>query len=330
MIHENSKNVKMTEPDLENILQVLPNEWQPHIKLFNEAADPAVDGELTILLNQQPKHYFLEFKRIHRKESLVHYAQADSKRQRILVCNTLSIYLREICSDLNVNYIDESGNIRIVDDSIYIIIQGQKAVPAKSIATMTTGIVKCLFAFFAEPELLNAPYTLIAERANISLGMVNKTMTFLLNNKHIAQQSTQRRFLDIQNLQYEWLISYLQKVAPKIQAITCPLPEHWESVPLTQGDLWASEVAAMQLTDYLIPQELLLFAQNLRPEKYPLSKNQNSKLQMKKAFWGKELNISQNAFALLTVAELLLSKDGRNRELAEMINDKYLHLTKLP
>ena len=320
----------MTELNLENILQVLPNEWQPHIKLFNKAENPAIDGELTILLNQQPKHYFLECKHIHRKESLIHYAHSNPNQQRILVCNTLSTYLRDVCSELNVNYIDESGNIRIVDDSTYILIQGQKAVPSKTIATMTTGIVKCLFAFFAEPALLNAPYTLIAERADISLGMVNKTMSFLLNNKHIAQQSTQRRFLDIQNLQYEWLISYLQKVALKIPSISCPLPEHWESVPLAKGDLWAGEVAATQLTDYLIPQALLLFAQNLRPEKYPLSKNQSAKLQIKKAFWGKELNISQNAFALLTVAELLLSKDGRNRELAEMINDKYLHLTKLP
>ena len=320
----------MKEPDLESILQVLPNEWQPQIKLFNTASDTGCDGELTIQLNQKTKHYLLAFKQIHRKESLVHYSHAHSNKQRILVCNPLSTYLRDICTELNVNYIDESGNIRITDDSTYILIQGQKAVASKAIATMTTGIVKCLFAFFAEPALLNAPYTLIAERADISLGMVNKTMSFLLKNKHIAQQSTQRRFLDIQNLQYEWLLSYLQKVALKIPAITCPQPEHWENVPLAKGDLWAGEVAATQLTEYLIPQALLLFAQNLRPEKYPISKNQNSKLQMKKAFWGKELNISQNAFALLTIAELLLSKDGRNREVAEMINDKYLHLTKLP
>ena len=320
----------MKEPDLESILQVLPNEWQPHIKLFNKAENPAIDGELTILLNQQPKHYFLEFKQIHRKESLVHYTHTDLKKRCILVCNALSAYLREICIDLNVNYIDESGNIRIVDDSTYILIQGQKAVPSKTIATMTTGIVKCLFAFFAEPSLLNEPYSLIAERAGISLGMVNKAMTFLIENKHIAHQSTPRRFLDVQTLQYEWLISYQQKVAPKIPSIACPPPENWESVPLNAGDIWAGEVAAAQLTNYLIPQDYLLFTQSMRPEKYPISKNHNAKLRMKKAFWGKELSISQNAFALLTVAELLLSNDGRNRELAEMINDQYLHLTKLP
>ena len=197
---------------------------------------------------------------------------------------------------------------------------------------MTTGIVKCLFAFFAEPTLLNAPYTLIAEQADISLGMINKTMNFLTSHKHIALQSTQRRFLDIQNLQYEWLNSYLEKVAPKIPFISWPPPENWENITLGQGDLWTGEVAATQLTDYLIPQEFMLFTQNMRPEKYSVSKNRNSTsvLNVKKAFWGKELNISQNAFALLTVAELLLSKDGRNREVAEMINDKYLHLTKLP
>ena len=320
----------MKEPDLESILQVLPNEWQPQIKIFNTPSDSGFDGELTIQLKQQSRHYFLEFKQIHRKESLVHYSHTNPNKQSILVCNTLSTYLRDICTELNVNYIDESGNIRIADDSTYILIQGRKAVASKAIATMTTGIVKCLFAFFAEPELLNAPYTHIAERADISLGMVSNTINFLINNNHIAYKSTQRRFLDIQNLQYEWLISYLQKVAPKISSIACPPPENWKSVPLGQGDLWAGEVAAAQLTDYLIPQDYLLFTQNMRPEKYPISKNHNAKLRMKKAFWGKELRISQNAFALLTVAELLLSKDGRNRELAEMINDKYLHLTKLP
>ena len=155
-------------------------------------------------------------------------------------------------------------------------------------------------------------------------------MTFLIENKHIAHQSTPRRFLDVQTLQYEWLISYQQKVAPKIPSIACPPPENWESVPLNAGDIWAGEVAAAQLTNYLIPQDYLLFTQSMRPEKYPISKNHNAKLRMKKAFWGKALSISQNAFALLTVAELLSSNDGRNRELAEMINDQYLHLTKLP
>ena len=75
----------MTELNLENILQVLPNEWQPQIKLFNKAENPAIDGELTILLNQQPKHYFLECKHIHRKESLIHYAHSNPNQQRILV-----------------------------------------------------------------------------------------------------------------------------------------------------------------------------------------------------------------------------------------------------
>ncbi len=329
MIHENYKSVKMTEPSLESILKVLPNEWQPQINHSNTVDGP--NAELIIKLNQRDTHYFLEFKQIHRKESLIHYAHTDLHNRCILVCNPLSAYLRKICMELDVNYIDESGNIRIVDDSTYILIQGKnKAVASKAIATMTTGIVKCLFAFFAEPELLNAPYTLIAERADISLGMVNKTMNFLINNNHIAHKSTQRRFLDIQNLQYEWLISYVQKVAPKMSSIACPPPENWESVPLGQGDLWAGEIAAAQLTEYLIPQDFLLFTQNMRPERYPVSKNHNSKLRIKKAFWGKELCISQNAFALLTVAELLLSKDGRNHELAEMLNDQYLHLTKLP
>ncbi|WP_219722521.1 type IV toxin-antitoxin system AbiEi family antitoxin [Salinivibrio kushneri] len=48
------------------------------------------------------------------------------------------------------------------------------------------------------------------------------------------------------------------------------------------------------------------------------------------AFWGKALDININAKALLAVAELLASRDSRNKEVAERINEQYLHLKTLP
>ncbi|WP_331253299.1 type IV toxin-antitoxin system AbiEi family antitoxin [Vibrio anguillarum] len=49
-----------------------------------------------------------------------------------------------------------------------------------------------------------------------------------------------------------------------------------------------------------------------------------------KPFWGESLKIGQPALALLTMAELLLSKDARNREVAYLINDKYGEFNTLP
>lgn len=194
---------------------------------------------------------------------------------------------------------------------------------------MTIGIMKCLFALFAEKDLINETYANIASKADISVGMVTKAMKYLIENNHIVKNKRQRRFLHEPELRYEWLKSYNHILARYHQMTTYPPVDNWEDILLQPGDVWGGEVAASQLTKYNRPHEMLLFSRH-QPVKYSIGHKELPPLKVVKPFWGESLKIGQSALALLTMAELLLSKDARNREVAYLINDKHVKLNQLP
>lgn len=199
----------------------------------------------------------------------------------------------------------------------------------KSHQFMTIGIMKCLFALFAEKDLINETYANIASKADISVGMVTKAMKYLIENNHIVKNKRQRRFLDELELRYEWLKNYDRILARYHQLTTYPPVDNWEDILLQPGDVWGGEVAAAQLTKYNRPHEMLLFSRH-QPVKYSIGHKELPPLKVVKPFWGESLKIGKSALALLTMAELLLSKDERNREVAYLINDKHVKFNQLP
>ncbi|UYI47689.1 type IV toxin-antitoxin system AbiEi family antitoxin [Vibrio natriegens] len=90
----------------------------------------------------------------------------------------------------------------------------------------------------------------------------------------------------------------------------------------------------MRLPVLLQPYELQLFTFEPLQKKLALLKaakpDPAGRLWLVPAFWGKGLDINIKAKALLAVAELLASSDSRNKEVAELINEQYLHLKTLP
>lgn len=93
------------------------------------------------------------------------------------------------------------------------------------------------------------------------------------------------------------------------------------------------EVAASKLTDYLTPEHALLYTRLPLQQKireYRARPDERGNLTLATPFWGELLEITPFALALLSTAELLTSNDSRNQEVAEIINDQYLHLKQLP
>ncbi|MFV0574188.1 MAG: type IV toxin-antitoxin system AbiEi family antitoxin, partial [Vibrio sp.] len=158
---------------------------------------------------------------------------------------------------------------------------------------------------------------------------VTKAMKYLIENNHIVKNKRQRRFLHEPELRYEWLKNYDHILARYHQLTTYPPVDNWEDILLQPGDVWGGEVAAAQLTKYNRPNEMLLFSRH-QPVKYFIGHKELPPLKVVKPFWGESLKIGKSALALLTMAELLLSKDGRNREVAYLINDKLVKFNQLP
>ena len=304
----------------------LPSEFNAVYTLGEMGGRP----QLKMTVNGQPITFNIFYAHIHRKESIKIYLKRRPKANDILFCNHLSDYLRQLCHDSNINYADDSGNVRVMTGDICILIGNRPPIKQnKSHQFMTIGIMKCLFALFAEKDLINETYANIASKADISVGMVTKAMKYLIENNHIVKNKRQRRFLNEPELRYEWLKSYGHILAHYHQVTTYPPVDNWKDILLQPGDVWGGEVAATQLTKYNHPHELLLFSRH-QPVKYSIGHKELPPLKVIKPFWGKSLKIGQPALALLTIAELLLSKDARNREVAYLINDKYGEFHTLP
>ncbi|EKO3501711.1 hypothetical protein LG861_003907 [Vibrio fluvialis] len=292
--------------------------------------DGAQSGVLSLQLDGMEHKFKCQFKHIYRKESLVSFQQSVGL-DTVLLCGALSDFLVAQSKALSLNFIDLKGNARIVRKGCYILIQSPPEVPIQLpvSASMTPGVVRCVFALYAESSLLQSSYQHIAEKSGVSLGMVAKTMTYLKTNQYLSSTKSNRRLLNLDQLLYKWLLGYKRCIVEKSQRIRLPTPKRWEDIPVTSDATWGGEVSACQLTEYLNPQELLLFSETA-PKNYPIAPDNVMTFFWSKPFWGKTLVLSEQAKALLATGDLIASQDGRNREVAALLNEKYLNIKTLP
>ncbi|OOE36753.1 hypothetical protein BZG05_00295 [Salinivibrio kushneri] len=296
---------------------------------------PYTDAEVTLTVHGQCYSFSAEIKRIHRKESLSALLGA-ARSDNLLVCNRLTTHLADFCTENAINFIDEAGNARVSFNGLNLWIEGKNltenhlAIPQP--AKPGLGFMKLLFALLVQEDVLHLPFRTIAEMANISLGMVSKGFKYLEAEKLVSMGST-RRILDKEALYQIWIEHYRTVLRPKLGGLKLVAPDDWRDIPLTSKDCWGGEAAADELTRYLQPYELQLFTFEPLQKKLALLKakpDASGRLWVVPAFWGKALDININAKALLAVAELLASRDSRNKEVAERINEQYLQLKTLP
>ncbi|NCO82678.1 MAG: hypothetical protein GW882_11070 [Thiomicrospira sp.] len=145
----------------------------------------------------------------------------------------------------------------------------------------------------------------------------------------MREKNGKYQFTDKQTLIYEWLLGYKQRLAPKLQVWRLPPPKRWELINQPSNSLWFGEVAATQRGFMNHPQTLKLFAFD-KPKGYAIGNPELPKLQVVAPFWNHELEINEKGQILLTIADLLTDEDGRLKEIAEEMNERYLHLKKLP
>lgn len=326
----------MEQQILSQALDALPE----HIEIIDihyqnaDARGRDVDATVTLKIAGETRTFDTDVKRIHRKATLDAFLQTQRQRETLLICNPLSAFLRQYSEEKGINYLDEAGNAHIVQPGFFLHIEGKKRkhIPDTR-PTLSVGIMKCLFALLADDTLLNQPYEVMAEKAGVSLGMISKTLTYLIDTQAIPKDKKSRRFLDKPALMQQWLTAYPQVLRKKLAPFRVTTPRHWQTITLEEGDIWGGEVAAAQLTDYLEPEEYWLFTREPMQKKMrelQARPSADGQLLIAAPFWGKDLTLTPAAQALLAVAELLASSDSRNREAAEILNDQYLHLKSLP
>jgi hypothetical protein len=273
--------------------------------------------------------------------AIYHIKTAKKPKAPLLIADYINPKIATVLRAEEVNYLDTVGNAYIKVKGMFVLIQGNKAPTKPTIqanqAFTPTGL-KIIYALLVKPDLLNATYRDIAEAANVALGAVGWALNDLKARGYIVERiNNKQRHWNTEtkpNLIDKWVEAY-PKLKQKylINRYTTTDPDWWKKANINQyGGLFAGEIAANKYTQYLKPQDHLIYINKeninafLNDFRLGITKDQNTRttrVDVVEKFWGATLGTNPDNVTtpLLTYADLLASGDIRNREVAQMIRE---------
>lgn len=267
--------------------------------------------------------------------------RSGATQKTLLVSSPLSQDMANRCRELGVQFLDTAGNAYINDGTgTYIYVTGRRgreeARAAANNATMTPAALKMMFAFLAEPSLLNAPYRDISNRAMVSTGAIGKVFE-TLEVRHLIGTTTggrrmirsPRLFLD------EWASGYVSRLKPKLKKYRFATDDlhkfrnYWS--PEMRSSAWGGEVGATYLTKHLQPEECTVYISMEDPnalrdlvKEFRLRTDPNGRVEVVQAFWNSDYFFEwfPTVPPHLIYADLLATHDSRNIAVAQQIASK--------
>ena len=260
----------------------------------------------------------------------------------VLISPYISPAIGKALQQLGVYYLDTVGNayVQSVDPALLILIQGQRQPTAERGETRRafrrTGL-RLLYHLLNQPELLQASYRTLADEASLALGSVSVVLTDLRQLGLLREEGDHRRWLDAPQVLRRWVEGYGEVLRPKLAShryrwLDAGTSRHgWQELPLGTDAWWGGEPAANLLLDgYLLPERFTLYSAAPRGElmrRFRLVPDEGGKVEVLSPF---ETNFSQMrpqsraVSPLLAYADLLLTADPRNREVAQLLHEQYL------
>jgi hypothetical protein len=267
---------------------------------------------------------------------------------QILIADYINPAQAERLQQAGIQYADSQGNAFIKQPNCFILIRGRKkpdktTSPASGHAFNTAGM-QLIFLLLKDPNLLQATYREMAQRAGIALGSVTAIIKDLGQQGYLMLQGNgrnqKRQLLQKDALLKTWLIHYprqLQMKCPHL-LLTSDDPKWHQHLQMEKLQaLWGGEFAAAHYTDgFLKPQNALLY---INEEQHPVLIHQarlrkprageapNRLILLSSQFLDiRELQGKEQGMAdpLLVYAELVTSAEPRNLEAAQRLYEKYL------
>lgn len=309
------------------------------------------DAIVEIEANGQRNPYVIEIKRVDRFAIL-----RDIKYQRtlngqgtplLLVAPRITAETAEKCRELDLQFIDATGNAYLRGPGLYVLVKGQRPIEGEDLPLIgqegkragTATHLRVIFALLCKPELLNAPYREIVQVAGVALGTIGWVFYDLTNRGFTTggKRKGDRVMLERKKLIEEWITTYPIKLRPRLnpRRFKAAKPDWWKELDITQyGAQWGGEVAAEKLTGYLRPNTMTIYLHKMNGQhdltrlvaKNRLRPDTEGDIEVLDAFWdfGDEQPMAQTVPPLLAYADLIATMDPRNLEAAKLIHDQYL------
>jgi hypothetical protein len=302
-------------------------------------ASQLFDDSVTLHVADRQLRYSYEVKRnIDRVAILDDLKARTSDKSNILLISTpLTSAMAERCHELDIQFIDTAGNAFIRNrKGILISVTGrklEKGLMAKRDKAITPAALRMMFAFLAQPSMLNAPYREISVSAGVSAGAIGSALQTLETRGMIGTTPAGRRIISSPELMLsEWATGYTSRMRPKQKkfrfsaADPTALLEQWN--PEMRISAWGGEVAAEKLTRHLNPLNFTIYldmnhAQELTDmvKRFKLRADPLGKIEIVQPFWNMDFfyeNFPSVPLHLI-YADLLGTNDSRNLVVAKQL-----------
>ena len=299
-----------------------------------------VDAIISLTVDGKVIRYVVEIKKFLTPDKLLIVINKLKQfpQKGIIVADYINPNLAGRLRELDIPFIDMAGNAYINEPPVYIFIKGIRrpievfAKKQKARAFQPTGL-KVIFAFLCQPELVNAPYREIVDKAKVALGTVDWVIRDLKEAGFLFEMGKQgRRLINKRKLFERWVEAYPENLRPKlvIGRYQADVDEWWKFTHIQDFNAyWGGEVAAAKITQYLKPQIATIYVRNdparlLLQKK--LAKNPNGNVEILKAFWEIEYDWPYKELVppILIYADLIATGDTRNIETAKIIYEQEL------
>lgn len=118
-----------------------------------------------------------------------------------------------------IDYLDLAGNAHLQAPGLFVHVEGRQPPkdPAPTPGRPQKGWIKAVMAILIRPELINAPYRVLAEHADVALGTVGGCMNDLAGRGILLDGKDRRRVGDRPALVALWVQAYVEALRPKLK-----------------------------------------------------------------------------------------------------------------
>ncbi|MFM7428621.1 MAG: type IV toxin-antitoxin system AbiEi family antitoxin [Flammeovirgaceae bacterium] len=306
---------------------------------WKNGKDHKLDGEMDILVEGKPLHFFVEVKQELRNHHLTKiFEQAHQWKNLLVIANTILPGIKEELRQRHICYLEGNGNIFIERQPFFIWLDQNKPLPRQkekpNRAFAKTGL-QVVFLFLNNPEYINKPYRAIAKAADTALGNVNNIINGLIELGFLVRKNKDELILhNTKALLDKWVIAYEEKLKPALHVgnfrfTGTNADKNWKALDLPAGEtVWGGEPGGDILTNHLRPEILTIYTNEPNKDlmtRYKIVPDNLGQLKVYKKFWENlDLKKTKAAPPILVYADLINTNEKRCVETAQKIYEQYI------
>jgi hypothetical protein len=326
-------NIDILNTAIHNLESNIPIHWD--WKTIDYTKDKGVDGELSIMINNQKIILFVAIKKEVKNHQLFNILNYKNKFIDFLfVAEKLYPKVKKELRENGVNYLEGNGNVYINTENLFLYIDTNevaKTQKEKGNRAFTKTGLKVIFHFLLQPKLINQTQREIAAITNVALGNIPLIINGLLETNLIVRLNKNEYVVNnYEELLNKWITEFEQTLKPTLFKQRFRFQnrnQDWRTLPLnTDKTVWGGEPAGDIITNHLRPEKFTLYTKETTKDlilNYKLLPDDEGEIAVYDMFWKNDYD-TNTAPKELVYTDLMITDDKRCMETAKLIFNEYI------